>query len=58
MIGLGLGPGRARELSLLPGPFDASRAAELGLVTQSASADSIEAPYAYPERRAPVFRGR
>jgi 2-(1,2-epoxy-1,2-dihydrophenyl)acetyl-CoA isomerase len=31
-----IGPARARELFLLPGPFPASRAAELGLVTRVA----------------------
>jgi 2-(1,2-epoxy-1,2-dihydrophenyl)acetyl-CoA isomerase len=37
-----LGPGRARQLFLLPGPFDASRAAELGLVSEVIADERFE----------------
>jgi 2-(1,2-epoxy-1,2-dihydrophenyl)acetyl-CoA isomerase len=37
-----LGPGRARELFLLPGPFDAARAAGLGLVSEVVADESFE----------------
>ena len=37
-----LGPGRARELFLLPGPFDGARAAELGLVSEVVADESFE----------------
>src|SRR6202034_2290408 len=37
-----LGPGRARDLFLLPGPFSASRAAELGLVSEVVADERFE----------------
>ncbi|HVW42630.1 MAG TPA: enoyl-CoA hydratase-related protein [Amycolatopsis sp.] len=37
-----LGPGRARELFLLPGRFDAARAAEVGLVSEVVAAEAFE----------------